>query len=94
MKLLSRLICVAAMLFAQTPGREIPPYEGDDNPQHDGQPKWCQREDAGGFKKNCDCGMKCDRDGNVAESSRCKTYCRKTACGCHGACVPTERVRW
>jgi hypothetical protein len=80
------LFLVAALLWAQGEGREIPPFEGDGNSQHDGQPKWCQDGDRNGYKHNCACGMKCDEDGNVVESSKCRAYCRPKSCFCSGMC--------
>jgi len=78
----------AVLLFGQGQGdRPIPPYEGDGNPQHDGQPRWCQATDGFGYKKNCGiCDTKCGPDGTGGESPKCKVYCRKGACRCHPEC--------
>ena len=93
-----RVLLAAAVMLAAQSGRGIPPYEGDDNPSHDGQPKWCQRDDRGGFKANCHCkamggdgeGM-CDGSKPAAHGDpKCSTYCRRTACACHSECAPTR----
>ncbi len=82
------LLLFAALVWAQGQGdRPIPEYEGDGNPQHDGQPKWCQAIDVGGFKKNCGiCDTKCGPGETGGEDKRCKVYCRKGACKCHADC--------
>lgn len=80
----------------------IPPYEGDDNSQHNGQPKWCQNESDGLFAHNCDCQSttdngRCKRGHEEEEGSgpdtydensmpRCKVHCRKDACRCRRRC--------
>lgn len=88
------LVLVAGMIWAQGQGREIPTYEGDDNAQHDGQPKWCQAKDAGGFAKNCGvCDTMCGPGNTGGEDKRCKVYCRKGACKCHPECSTMNHMR-
>jgi len=68
--------------------RPIPDYPGDDNPQHNGQPMWCQARDENGHKKNCGvCDMHCSQDGTPIESNKCRVYCRHGACRCHRPCI-------
>lgn len=78
----------AALLFAQGENpREIPPFEGDGNSQHEGQPQFCQAEDRGGFKKNCGiCDTMCGPDKRGQEDPKCKVFCRAGACRCHLNC--------
>lgn len=78
---LSFACCV--LLLAQT--GDIPQYEGDDNPNHNGQPKWCQARDENGFKKNCGiCNHQCD--GRGVDDHKCKVFCRAKACKCNPGC--------
>lgn len=82
------LILIASMALAlQQPPRTIPPYAGDSNPQHDGQPAWCQNKDINGFKANCGCKRTCDANDR---GSDCKTWCRTPACKCDHGCPITE----
>lgn len=83
------LIFVVGLIWAQGQSREIPEYEGDSNPQHNGQPKFCQAKDINGYKKNC--GI-CDSDCSSHHGSQCKTYCRMNACFCHPACSTMNHV--
>jgi hypothetical protein len=95
------MIMIVAVWALQSP-RPIPPFEGDGNSQHDGQPKFCQNSDTGGYVANCrckpssmeDCGKKapeCDGDGNcTGESPRCSVYCRPKACRCSSYCDRTK----
>ncbi len=79
------VVTVALALQSPEPGL-IPPYPGDDDPTHNGQPMFCQREDSRRFKANC---MKCENtceNGDEVETSSCQTYCRKGACLCHPPC--------
>lgn len=66
----------------------IPPYipdDGDDSGGiHEGQPMYCVNYDGIEGSKNCECKKKCDRD--APEDSKCKVYCRKTACRCNHGC--------
>lgn len=83
-------VTVAAVAVQQG---EIPPYAGDGNPMHDGQPAWCQNTDSESHKHNCECQSMADKtcDKSMQESSKCKVYCRKTACKCKTTCDhPTE----
>ncbi len=86
------ILTVAAIGFQLAP---IPPYEGDGNDQHDGQPKWCQNVDSKTHAHNCDCkpmagDPECkDGEGGGGESPKCKVYCRKTACRCLPGCGHT-----
>ncbi len=74
-----------AALLQQRQPLPIPPYAGDGNPQHDGQPEWCQRE-SNHYKANCEkCERTCD-EGEESEDSRCETNCRKGTCQCHPPC--------
>jgi hypothetical protein len=71
----------------------IPPFEGDGNSQHDGQPQWCQSKDEDGFKANCSCmpamsDPECKtKDGG--DTYKCGTYCRH-ACKCRRECQDTR----
>jgi hypothetical protein len=80
------LLLVAAAFSLQQPA-PIPPFEGDGNPQHDGQPSYCQNFDTK-FAHNCKCidmqDQACDR--TEQESAKCKVYCRKHACRCKTSC--------
>lgn len=88
------LLYSVAWAFQQTP---IPPYGGDDNRSHDGQPMWCQNDDTKQHAHNCEClAMKRDdpecimpTDENQSQGpdgSKCKVYCRKSACRCRTHC--------
>ncbi len=86
----------------QSQPKPIPPFGGDGNPQHDGQPEHCQNHDHNGWLHNCDCRAgeekHCPKDGSMEpesddgdeptgrESSKCKVYCRKDKCGCITPC--------
>ena len=79
------LLFVVGLIWAQNNNpRDIPLFGGDDNPQHDGQPQFCQARDENGFKKNCGvCDMTCPKPGEEQqELPKCKTYCRKGQCKC------------
>jgi len=84
------LIALAAVALALQSPAPIPPFEGDGNPDHDRQPKWCQSHDDTNHVHNCDCrASHCDpgeEAPNAGESPRCKVYCRKTACRCKNPC--------
>jgi len=79
------LICAAFALQGPAP---IPPYEGDGNPSHDGQPQWCQNVDSPANKGNCDCmdmaDDQCDKAGR--NTSKCKVWCRPSSCKCRTKC--------
>jgi hypothetical protein len=86
MKLVVSLLLVTLAFALQLP---IPPFEGDGNPQHDGQPKWCQSHDDS-HVHNCDCRkMECDPNGmpGGGEHANCKVYCRPKACRCVKPCM-------
>jgi len=75
----------------------IPPYEGDGDSQHNGQPAWCQNSDTGGYTHNCECQptmgdpeCKTEGGGGGGESSKCSVYCRKDACRCKRHCGDTR----
>ncbi len=101
-KILAIFILAVAALALQLPDPpEIPIFPGDGNPQHDGQPVFCQNHDGGGWKHNCECHSmnptheQCKRDENGADpdgqyhgpdTSKCKVYCRKTECRCVNHC--------
>ena len=80
------LLAVVFLAFAQQ--GQIPPYEGDGNPQHNGQPKFCQNVDSPQYVHNCECqdmaDKSCDKSGK--DTSKCATWCRKPACRCRVAC--------
>lgn len=76
--------------YQKTP---IPPYRGDDNPQHDGQPMYCRNYETSQEAPNCACkamaapGKECPEDENAGdEPTKCAVYCRKTACQCERRC--------
>lgn len=79
--LVAMLTCVAVVLQPIP----IPPFMGDGNPQHDGQPMFCQRHDSK-YKANCKkCERRCE-NGEETEDSRCATNCRRGTCECHPPC--------
>ncbi len=84
------LAVIGLSVLAQSGDRDVPIFGGDGNPNHEGQPSWCQARDENGFKKNCGkCDHKCGEDND----NRCKTYCRsRSACRCNVACVPTGHM--
>lgn len=94
-------LCLAACALAltvvvawQTP-QPIPPFEGDGNPQHDGQPKFCQNVDSKTHARNCDCkphmgDKECQEPDRGAENPKCSVWCRKPACRCERDCGKTE----
>lgn len=85
-------VLVAGIIFAQGEGRQIPEFEGDGNPAHDGQPKWCQAHDALGFKANCGkCETMCDPGHAGQEDKRCAVYCRPGACKCNPQCATSMK---
>ncbi len=100
-KLLSLAAVAVAAIALQAPApKPIPPFEGDGNSQHDGQPAFCVNSDHTGWKHNCTCkGMiepGQDRDKMCegmlpgeggGESAKCSVYCRKTACRCVDPCT-------
>jgi hypothetical protein len=83
------VLALAGLILAQGQGgRDIPPFGGDGNSDHDGQPSWCQARDVNGYKKNCGiCDTKCENGKSGEEDGRCKTYCRKGKCLCHPDCT-------
>ena len=80
---------LVGLIWAQGQGgRDIPPFGGDCNKDHDGQPAWCQAIDVNGYKKNCGiCDTKCENGNTGGEDPRCKVYCRKGKCLCHADCI-------
>jgi len=83
------LLLLAVATAFQEP-QPIPPYEGDDNPQHDGQPAFCINRSTREHIHNCACkGMladhNCEQQGG-GENSKCAVYCRKNACRCESDC--------
>jgi hypothetical protein len=87
------LTVFAALALQQA--QPIPPFGGDGDSQHDGQPAWCQNSDSGGYTHNCDCQPKmgdqeCKTEGGGGESSKCSVYCRKNACRCKRHCGDTR----
>lgn len=87
MKILILLLfwSAAILLVAQSPG-DVPPTT---DPDHEGQPEWCQRENTPRYKANCEkCERHCDDDQQGGgEDSQCKVYCRRSACACHAPCT-------
>lgn len=96
LKQILAVLCLytAARALQQTP---IPTYPGDDNPAHDGQPMFCQNDDTKAHAHNCEClAMRHDdpecvlpteeNQSRGSDGSKCKTYCRKTACRCRSHC--------
>ncbi len=90
---ISAVMLLAAVLLAQQP---IPPFEGDGNEQHDGQPKFCVNHDHSGYIHNCSCKGMANKDcenempgqeKGGGESANCKVYCRKSACRCIDPCT-------
>lgn len=90
MRLTLGMMILVVVAFALQGPAPIPPFEGDDNPAHDGQPQFCINTDTREHLHNCSCrGMQaqnnCEEEGG-GESSRCKVYCRKSACKCKTDC--------
>lgn len=85
---------VGALLAFQGP-KPIPPFEGDGNSMHDGQPKWCSNVDTKEHVHNCACqpmiGDKgCHDPDRAGENPKCSVYCRRKACRCERQCGKTE----
>lgn len=80
---LAVMALAACLVFAQM--FPIPEHEG---PDHKGQPEWCQNKDTKTHAANCACenAKMCD---DAHGDSKCKTYCRKSACRCAPNCMPT-----
>jgi hypothetical protein len=88
MRILFVVLVIVLTVLAQTGGREIPPCEGVEcEGGHEGQPKFCQNYDGGGYKKNCACKRDCADPGQADHrESGCVTYCRTPRCKCHHGC--------
>lgn len=88
------LLAAAALLLAAQTGRQIPPCQGeecrgDSGGSHEGQPRFCQNHDGGGYQHNCDCQKHaCERDGapGGGDMPQCTVYCRKSSCRCQKPC--------
>lgn len=88
------LFLVGALLAWQGP-KPIPPFEGDGNSQHDGQPAFCVNHDTKEWVHNCDCkphvgDKECQDADRGAENSKCSVWCRRSACRCERDCGKTE----
>jgi hypothetical protein len=88
------IVTVAVALGFQTGPKQIPPFEGDGNTQHDGQPKFCVNTGKE-FLHNCDCQPKmgdpeCHDPDKGGENPKCSVYCRRNACRCQRGCEKTE----
>ena len=97
--LLFTLIVFAFQAPQPTP---LSQHEPDGNPQHDGQPEFCQSDHRNNHAPNCecramekahcpgpdnDCGDGLEPDEPTGrESSKCKVYCRKNMCFCASPC--------
>jgi hypothetical protein len=92
------LTFVVGLLWAQGEGRTVPPA---DDPTHPGQPRWCQSDDRNGYVHNCSCKGMTDEESpgmcktkdepEVHGDPKCRTFCRRNACGCHQECSnPTD----
>ncbi len=88
------IIAIGAIGF-QLP--QPPPYEGDGNPAHDGQPKFCINVDTDKNSHNCNCKpmvgdpeCKDGGEGGGGESPKCRVYCRPKSCRCLPSCGHTE----
>ena len=81
---------VAALIWAQGEGgKQIPKEDWTEGGVTYNLPRWCQAEDANGWKKNCGvCDMKCGETSNY----KCASHCRKGACACAPKCIPTGRL--
>lgn len=89
---LAVLLLLTSSVALQSP-QEVPVFEGDGNSSHDGQPKWCQNTDGGGYKANCECKRDCsDPSQGQHRESGCKTYCRTPSCHCEHGCPKTEAM--
>ena len=91
------LVITMGLAVAFQSPRPVPPFEGDGNPDHDGQPVHCQNFDSTAYLHNCECmamadDPKCEeKSANTSsENPKCKVYCRKTACRCKKKCRSTE----
>ena len=93
--LIAAILLVSGSLALQNGPRRVPPFEGDGNAQHDGQPKFCLNVDTKEFLHNCDCQPKmgdkeCHEVDKGGENPKCSVYCRRTACRCQRECGKTE----
>jgi hypothetical protein len=88
LRLVLAAILLAFIAFALQAPQPIPPYAGDGNPLHDGQPAWCQNNDTAEYAHNCECMSMTDEtcEKGMQESGKCKVYCRKKACKCKTKC--------
>ncbi len=57
MKRFLALLAVVTLAMALQAPQPIPPYPGDGNSQHDGQPNHCQSH-TDRYQANCDCKAK------------------------------------
>jgi len=91
----SLTLLTAALAVALQEPQPVPPYPGDTNPAHNNQPQFCLNVQTKEFLANCQCqptvgDAECgDRNRNT-QPPKCKTYCRKTACGCVDGCQRTR----
>lgn len=85
------LLAVVFLAFAQQ--GQIPPYEGDGDPRHDGQPKFCQNVDSPQYVHNCECIDMADKscDKSAQDTSKCRVWCRKKSCNCRSVCDHATR---
>lgn len=93
-RILSAVLLLALAVSAtawQKP--KAPPFPGDGNPQHDGQPLVCINHSNGKYAKyakNCSC-RRMNPDGRTCTDERdmtsCSTTCRKPACLCANPCA-------
>ena len=86
MKFQLGILLTAALAFGQ---KEIPKEDWTENGTTYNLPRWCQAEDANGYKKNCGvCDMACGQPSNY----KCGTHCKKGACKCAPHCIPTGHL--
>ena len=91
------MLLVLALALTGFDKQPIPPFPGDGNPDHDGQPLFCQNYSDKTVDANCHCKAmnpeQCEEqqdsegEGDVSESSKCKVYCRHSACKCQSGCT-------
>lgn len=59
----------------------------DHDDPHEGQPATCSNAKAETHKCECQRATKCAKDQSKEEDSKCRTFCRPTACACRNHCT-------
>jgi len=85
-------LILAAMAVTGFQKEPIPPFEGQDD-YGSNRPAWCQNGSDAQHDANCHCKAmnkeECEPvpQGDVPESSKCSTFCRKSDCRCSDHCT-------